>query len=342
MAKTAEHKAKVAAHQAKEGGPAAKWVNYRPQIRVIDCTVRDGGLMNNHNFNDDVVKAVYAGCVESGIDFMELGYKSSKRIYAADQYGKWKYCTEDDVRRIVGDNQTELTLSVMADVDRTDYHEDIPPRDKSVVGLVRVACYINQIPAAIDMIKDAHDKGYETTINLMAISVVRERELDEALELLAKSEASTIYLVDSFGALYSEQVHYYIGKYLHYARQNGKDVGIHTHNNLQLGFANTIEAMVKGANMLDASMGGLGRGAGNCPMELLLGFLHNPKYKLRPVIKCIQEHIEPLRKELGWGFDIPYMLTGFRNLHPRDAIKHNESPEADNTLAFFYKLVEEQ
>ena len=334
--------AKQAETKTKEGGPAAKWVSYREDIRVLDCTIRDGGLMNDHNYPDEVVKAVFNACVASGIDYMEVGYKSSKRLYAPTQFGKWKYCTEEDIRRIVGDAKGTLKLSVMADVDRTDYHDDIPPRDKSVVDLVRVACYINQIPTALDMIKDAHDKGYETSINLMSVSVVRERELDEALELLVESEADTLYVVDSFGSLYSEQIHYLVGKYLRYARQSGKQVGMHAHDNLQLAFANTIEAIVKGANRLDASMAGLGRGSGNCRMELLLGFLHNPKYHLRPVLQCIQEQIEPIRKDLRWGFDIPYMLTGFRNLHPRDAIQFNASPEAENKVKFYDTLIAEQ
>ena len=211
----------------------------------------------------------------------------------------------------------------MADAERCDYRDDILPKEQSVVDLVRVAAYINQIPAALDMVKDAHDKGYETTVNLMAVSTVAERELDEALELLAESETGAIYLVDSFGALYSEQVQYLVRKYLHYAKPAGKEVGIHAHNNLQLAFANTIEAIILGANMVDATMAGLGRGAGNCPMELLIGFLHNPKYRLRPVLRCVQEHVEPLRDKLGWGFDLPYMITGLLNQHPRAAIKFN-------------------
>jgi len=334
--------AKATEQKARESGPAGKWVGYRSDIKVLDCTIRDGGLMNDHKFTPELVRNVYHACCEAGIDYMELGYKASRRIYSPDEYGHWKFSTEDDLRRVVGDKQGSVKLSVMADVDRTDYHEDILPRDKSVVDMVRVACYINQIPAALDMLKDAHDKGYETTVNLMSVSVVRERELDEALELLAESEADTLYLVDSFGALYSEQIHYLIGKYLRYARQNGKQVGIHTHNNLELAFANTVEAIIKGANMLDASMAGLGRGAGNCRMELLLGFLHNPKYKLRPVLQCIQEHIEPMRKELLWGFDHVYMLTGFRNQHPRAAMKHNASPDMADKVKFFDELVDEQ
>ena len=327
---------------ASKDSPAGKWISYRPEIKVLDCTIRDGGLMNDHRFDDQLVKAVYTACVSAGVDYMELGYKSSKRIYAPDKFGSWKFCTEDDIRRIVGDNDTALKLTVMADAERTDYHTDILPRDQSVIDMVRVATYIHQIPTALDMIKDVHEKGYETAVNLMAVSTVQERELDEALEVLAGSAAGAIYLVDSFGALYSEQVHYLVRKYLAYAKHSGKEVGIHTHNNLQLAYANTIEAIIIGANMLDASIAGLGRGAGNCPLELLLGFLHNPKFRLRPILQCIQDHVEPLREKLRWGVDIPYMITGMLNQHPRAAMEFNESQDLGNIVKFFDAMVEEE
>ena len=279
-------------------------------------------------------------CVDAGIDYMEVGYKGSRKNIVAGEYGAWKYSTEEDIRRIVGDKPGKTKLSVMADAERCDYHEDILPKSESALDMIRVATYISQSPTALDMVKDAHDKGYETCVNLMSVSTVPERELDEALDLLATSEAKAIYLVDSFGALYSEQVEYLVRKYLHYARAAGKDVGIHAHNNLQLGFANTIEAIVMGANFLDATMAGLGRGAGNCPMELLIGFLHNPKYHLRPVLKCVQETVEPLRAKLGWGFDLPYMLCGFLNQHPRAAIKFNAAEEPGDIVKF-YDTIEE-
>ena len=158
--------------RASEKGKKGSWMTYRPDIKVLDCTIRDGGLMTNSRFEDKFVKAVYDTCVAAGIDYMELGYKGDKKIYSPKEYGAWKFCSEDDVRRIVGDNPTSLKLCAMADVDRTDYHNDILPKEKSVLDMIRVATYIHQIPAAMDMIKDAHDKGYETTINLMATSVV--------------------------------------------------------------------------------------------------------------------------------------------------------------------------
>ncbi len=326
----------MSTNQEDSGGAsaAAKWLGYRPEIRVLDCTVRDGGLMNNHTFNDTVIRAIYDACVQAGIDYMEFGYKASKKIFARDKFGAWKFCDEEDVRRIVGENETPLKLSVMADAERCDYKEDILPRDQSVLDVIRVATYIHQIPTAVDMIKDAHDKGYETTCNLMAVSTVQEWELDQALEALARTEVDAVYLVDSFGSLYSEQIQYLTHKYLRHIKAANKEVGIHCHNNQQLAYANTIEAIVQGANLLDSSMAGLGRGAGNCQTELLVGFLHNPKFKLRPILHCIQEHIEPLRKDLKWGFDLPYMITGQLNQHPRTAIAFNEQEGPKDIVEF--------
>jgi 4-hydroxy 2-oxovalerate aldolase len=260
------------------------WVTYRPEIRVLDCTVRDGGLINDHMFEDGIVKAVYDTCVAANIDYMELGYKADKSMYARDKFGAWKFCDEDDIRRIVGDNPTDLKLTVMADAERCDYHTDILPKDKSVIDVIRVAGYIHQIPLVIDMIKDAADKGYETTLNLMAVSTVQDRDLGDALDAVAQSPVGTVYLVDSFGAFYSEQIRDLTLIYLNALEGTGKEVGIHTHNNQQLAYANTIEAIVVGANRVDATINGIGRGAGNCPLELLLGFLKNPKYLMRPVL----------------------------------------------------------
>ena len=321
-------------------GNRGTWLTYRPEIKVLDCTIRDGGLMNDHRFTDDLVRSVYKTCVAAGVDYMELGYKNSKKQFPKADFGPWKHCDEEDMRRIVGDNDTDLKLSAIADAEKSDYQTDILPKDQSVLDLIRVATYIHQIPVALEMIHDAHEKGYETTVNVMAVSTVHEHDLEEGLEVLANSPVDTIYLVDSFGSFYSEEIRELTKQYMQACESSGKQVGIHTHNNQQLAYANTIEAVVQGANRLDATMAGLGRGAGNCPLELLIGFLKNPKYRLRPILDCVENQIMPLRNEMHWGFDLSYMLTGLLNQHPRAAMGHLGTPEEDRkSIVKFYDEV---
>jgi 4-hydroxy 2-oxovalerate aldolase len=322
---------------------AKQWVGYRPEIRVVDCTIRDGGLMNDHKFSDATVRAVYLACCQGGVDYMEIGYRGAERMYKAGEHGKWRFCAEDELKRVVesaGEFAGRTKLSVMADVDRTDVKHDFPKREQSVVSMVRVATYIHQIPAALDLLQEVADLGYETCLNLMALSTVPQDELEGALELMARSPAGALYVVDSNGSLYTEQVKYYVELFAEYAKGTGKEIGIHTHNNQQLAFANSIEAIVRGANLIDSSMMGLGRGAGNCLTEQLVGFLHNPRYHLRPIISCIQHHVEPLKKEFSWGPDIPYMLSGLLNQHPRAAMEFNEGPDRGDYEKFYDKIME--
>lgn len=307
-------------------------VSFRPDIKVVDCTIRDGGLVNNFEFEDDFVKNLYTANVASGVDYMEFGYKASKEIFDVKEFGKWKFCDEDDIRAVVGDNNTDMKIAVMADVGRTDYKKDILPKKDSVIDMIRIATYVNTIPAAIDMINYCADMGYETTINIMAISTAVEDELDIALNLLSKSKVNVIYLVDSYGSLYPEQIRRYADKYLKIGEKTGKLVGIHAHNNQQLAFANTIEACRMGVCLLDATVNGMGRGAGNCFLEALLSFLKNPKYDEIPVIRFVEKHMLKLKEEGNvWGYDIPYLLTGILNSHPSTAIKFIKDKRTDYT-----------
>ena len=310
---------------------------YRKEIKVIDCTVRDGGLMNKWQFSDDFVKAVYDANVASGIDYMEIGYLSSESAFSRDENGPWKFCKQSDLRKIVGNNDTNMKLCALADIGRIDF-DDIPPKSESVLDLIRVACYVHQVDKAIALAEHCMDKGYETTINLMAVSKVMERDLDEALIDVAKSRVPIFYLVDSFGSMYCEQIEQLADKYK--KALPGKTLGIHAHNNMQLAFSNTITSIISGCNMLDSTMLGLGRGAGNCPTEILLAFLKNPKYKLRPILDVIQKYILPLQKTIDWGYHIPYLLTGAMNEHPRSAMQWMDSENKDNFVTFHDNLLE--
>ena len=173
------------ANQAKTINQKGDLMSYRPDIKLLDATIRDGGLVNNFGFSDEFVKELYKTNIKSGVEYMEFGYKASKELFDVKGFGKWKFCDEESIREIVGDNNSDMKISVMADVGRCDYKKDIIDKKDSVIDMVRVATYVHQMPAAIEMIEDAKAKGYEVTCNIMAISNAKESDIDQALEMLS-------------------------------------------------------------------------------------------------------------------------------------------------------------
>ena len=310
-------------------------IGYRPGIKVVDATLRDGGLVNDFYFPEGFARALYEANVKAGVDYMEFGYKASKDLFDVNKFGPSKFSADDYIRSVVGDNDTDLKIAVMADVGRTDFKNDIIEKSNSPIDLVRVACYLHQIPGAIEMIEDAHKKGYETSCNIMAISTAQEGDIKTALDLIGKSPVDIIYIVDSYGSLYPEQIARIANLYGEMAAKYGKKIGIHAHDNQKLAFANTIEAVGDGVDYLDATYNAMGRGAGNCAMELLLGFLRNPKFNIYPAIKFIEEHMVPLKNNgVVWGYDLQYLMTGVYNQHPRTAIAFTKDKRTDYTEYF--------
>ncbi|MBQ2774452.1 MAG: aldolase catalytic domain-containing protein [Clostridia bacterium] len=310
----------------------------RDDIKVLDATIRDGGLCNNFEFSDEFVSELYKANVRSGIDYMEFGYKASKHMFDESEFGKWKFCNEEDIRAIVGENPSDMKIAVMADVGRCDYKTDFLPKSESVIDMVRVACYIHQIPAAIDMIEHFHTLGYETTCNIMAVSQASSDQLKQALDMLTASSVDVIYLVDSFGSLYPENACELAKVYLAAVEGTDKKIGFHAHNNQNLAFANTIETLSYGVSYLDATMQGMGRGAGNCSLELILGFLKNPKYNIYYILKFIEKYMLALKAQgVVWGYDLQYFFTGLMNCHPREAIAFTNDKRTD--YSEFYKTL---
>eukprot|EP00670_Eutreptiella_braarudii_P007060 CAMPEP_0174282902 /NCGR_PEP_ID=MMETSP0809-20121228/3484_1 /TAXON_ID=73025 ORGANISM="Eutreptiella gymnastica-like, Strain CCMP1594" /NCGR_SAMPLE_ID=MMETSP0809 /ASSEMBLY_ACC=CAM_ASM_000658 /LENGTH=719 /DNA_ID=CAMNT_0015377423 /DNA_START=32 /DNA_END=2191 /DNA_ORIENTATION=+ len=309
---------------------------YRPSVRVIDCTIRDGGLMNKWRFTDDFVRAVYEANVAAGVDYMEIGYFTSEKYFKRSEVGPWRFCATDDLRRIVGENKTGIKLAGMADIGRIDPC-DIPMKKDSLLDLVRVACYNHQIDEAIELANLCLERGYEVSINLMAVAKNTLAEIDACLEKVAKTKVHMFYLADSFGSLYGEQVRLLIRRYVE--ALPGKQIGFHGHHNQQLGMANSIDAITEGANMVDGSILGLGRGAGNTPTENVLCFLRNPKYNVRPIFDVVENQFYELKKTVEWGLSVPYLIAGVRNEHPKEAMAWEAAGKSKDGLGFYDKFV---
>ncbi len=315
---------------------------YRKEIKVIDCTIRDGGLMNNSNFSFETVRAVYKAVCDSGVDIVELGYRNSKKMFSPKEFGPWRFCDDEDLKKIVDGIETETKLSVMMDAHKSSI-SDIMPSEGSPVDIIRVATYVKDIDKAIKTANAATENGYDATINIMAISHAVDWELDEALQQIQEeTKVIAVYIVDSFGALYSEDIDFYYDKYKKYLKN--KEIGVHCHNHQQLGFANTIQGIIRGANYLDGTLYGIGRAAGNCPLELLMSFLKNPKFDIRPILDVIGKYIIPLKDKIEWGYNVPYMIAGILNLHPRDSMAlldlDENDPKRSDYRAFYEKCLD--
>jgi 4-hydroxy 2-oxovalerate aldolase len=312
---------------------------YRPNLKTVDCTIRDGGLMNKSQFSLKTVRAVFKAVCDAGVDYVELGYKNSDKYFSREKYGAWRFCDEQDLRAATdGIEHEDTKIAVMMDAHKS-FADDILPKEESVVDLIRVATYVKDVDKAIYIANDAMAKGYEAGINIMSVSVEGGKFLDEALhQIEEETKVKVVYVVDSFGALYSEEVDFYIEKFQSIIKT--KEVGVHFHNNQQLAFANTIQGIIRNANYVDGTLLGLGRGAGNCPLELLMSFLKNPKFKILPLIEAIQDEIRPLTKTLAWGYHIPYMLTGVLNRHPLPAMEWLEKQDPDSFVDFYREITE--
>jgi 4-hydroxy 2-oxovalerate aldolase len=303
--------------------------------KIVDCTIRDGGLVNNWDFSVEFVQQLYAGLNDAGVDYMEIGYKNSpKLLKGADKAGPWRFLDDEFLRKVIP-QKGHTKLSALVDIGRVD-ENDILPRSESLLDLIRVACYIKDVDKAIELVNIFHDRGYETTINIMALSNVMEHELLEAFELIKDSVVDVVYIVDSYGSLDHKDIVHLTEKFKKHLPN--KRLGIHAHNNLQLAFSNTLIAAEQGVELLDASVYGMGRAAGNCPTELLVTHLKHTHYKLRPVLDVIEKLMIPLREKEEWGYIIPYMITGTLDEHPRSAMALRASEDKDKAVDFYDKL----
>lgn len=308
----------------------------KPNVNVVDCTIRDGGLMNDSNFDLETVRAVLAACCEAGVDVCELGYRNSRDMFDPQTFGPWRFCDEEDLRKATdGIDRGKTKLAVMMDAHKSE-PTDLLPAEDSVIDMVRCATYVKDINLAIRLANHANDLGYETTMNIMAITHAHLPDLEDTLDRIEEeTRVQSVYIVDSFGNMYMDQLHFMVAKYQMHLKT--KAVGVHFHNNQQLAFANTMEGIVNGATWADGTLYGLGRGAGNCPLELLISFMKDPDLDIKPVLECIGSHIMPLRESIEWGYHVPYMITGILNQHPQPAMQwmDKQPPEKYDYVKFY-------
>jgi 4-hydroxy 2-oxovalerate aldolase len=313
--------------------PDGLMTDRRHAVKVLDCTIRDGGLCNDWQFDRELVRRTVRALHDSGVDIMEIGYRTNISAADPEVNGPWRFTLEEDLADVAV--RGKMKYAVMLDEGRASV-DDLRPKKDSIVDIVRVATYAKDVSAAIDLCHAAEELGYETYMNVMAVSTCTPQDVDGYLEKLRESRITNIVLVDSFGSLYPHHVRYLMRKYKNWLRSDQK-VGVHMHNNQQTAFANTIAAIDEGADIVDATVHGIGRGAGNCPLELLLLYLDDPRFDVRPLLGLVGDYTR-LREQLRFGYQLPYAITGWLNLHPKAGIDRMKRDDRYDVREFFETL----
>lgn len=280
-------------------------------VRVLDCTVRDGGFANGWDFSVTFVRDLYDALDAAGVDYFEVGFGNARERWHDPDPAPWQCVTEELLQAAVP-RKRRTGLAVMVDTWGLGAG-GVPDR----VDLVRVACRREALAEGLEQVARLHRAGYPTALNLLAVSELGPTDLSTALQYVAECPADVVYVVDSYGHLDPPTVGDLVRRFR--TALPHKTVGFHGHNNRQLALANTLAAAAAGAMWVDASLLGMGRGAGNCPLELLVGFSEAPRDRLVPLLRFVQHHLAELPPPSRWAYGLPFMLTGLLNRHPRGA-----------------------
>jgi len=271
-------------------------------INIYDSTLRDGGYINNWKFTPEKIQMIYDAADKSGIEYVEIGY-----LDKAD-YSKFK--------------KSRAKVMTMIDYNKRDKY-DIKNKEDTIIDGIRIACHKSDIHDGIKYAKSIKAKGYLTGIQMMAITNYEYNELEEIAEKM--DGLDLVSLADSNGTLLPHEINSIAIPFQGYSYA----IIFHSHNNMQLAFANSIAAIDCMIDIIDCSFNGIGRGAGNLPTELLMAYLNkyeDCEFDLNPVLDCIDKYILHLSGGYKWGYNVPNMLSGIHGIHPyygRDSSKYD-------------------
>jgi len=289
--------------------------NNKQRVKILDCTIRDGGYLNNWKFEKKFVREIYRSLAKAGIDYFEIGYRSSEKFFNEDEFGLWRFSSEQDIRDVCN-GICGPKIAVMVDYGKFNL-SSIISKQESPVSLVRLAAHKNEILKALDILKAIKDLGYETSIQAMGFPSYSARERNSFLRNLNKVSVDYVYIADSYGSILPHQIKDMLEPF--FSLKNRPKIGFHPHNSLQMAFANSLEAIKYGVDIIDSSLYGMGRGAGNLSTEIMLAYLQSrmpDKFNIIPVLEIINDSFVRMQREIGWGYQLPYMLSGIFQCHP--------------------------
>lgn len=283
-------------------------------LEILDCTIRDGGYVNQWRFDMKVVREAYRALSKSGVDFVEIGFRAAPSRFDRQSFGAWRTTSEADLREATA-GISGPQLALMGNYGEMGL-EDLCDAGQSAVSMIRLAAHKHEVFEALALLERIKEKGYTTSLQAMAFGGYTLDEQAALRDALRNTAIDYFYIADSYGALVPNEM---AGLFEPFLELDAVKIGFHPHNNLQLAFANTLEAIRLGVHIVDSSIYGMGRGAGNLPTEVLLAYLStqgSEKYNAIPVLNCIDRYFVDIHKQTPWGYQLPYMVSGMFKCHP--------------------------
>lgn len=289
-------------------------------IKILDCTLRDGGYNNNWEFGAENIKKIYNGLIESQVDIIECGFITQNIKYEAD---KTLYDTVNRVTEFYYpymDNSSSVCMINYGEFDITNLSNH---KDGDIDG-IRLAFHKKDMVPALEYCKRIIEKGYKLFIQPMVCMSYSDAEFIELINLSNEIKPFAFYIVDSFGVMKkNDLVRFFL--LVDHNLDKSISIGFHSHNNLQLSYSHAqtlLEINNQRDIIIDSSVMGMGRGAGNLNTELFTQHLNEKlltSYKTDPLLKIVDEILAPIYYHNFWGYSLPHYLSAVHNCHPNYA-----------------------
>jgi 4-hydroxy 2-oxovalerate aldolase len=279
-------------------------------IELLDCTIRDGGYINNWRFTEEFISEYSK--ITSDISYVEIGFINKTNNYKESIVGPYRCLNEDIIQKFNGKNFKKVVLADFNDINIELLQKKID------IDIVRIAFHRNYMEQGIETCIKVKNMGYKVSVNAMAINNYDEETMNTLCSIINHHDLDIFYIVDSFGSFNEQDILYYYNFFS--SKLNNAQIGFHLHNNMNNAFSNYICLKTLNTNkpiIIDTTLFGMGRGAGNLQLELVLINKNINNTIIFDVLKFIQKYIKPIYKhENTWGCDLDFLLSGFLKMHP--------------------------
>lgn len=289
------------------------------RVRVLDCTLRDGGYINNWNFGRHQIKDIIYRLGKGSIDVIECGFLRS----AAVDQDKSLFASIESVREYIGDKNPNVMYVGMIQLGKDALtNEEISSYDGTSLDGIRITFHEHEIDEAFELGQQLMDKGYKVFMQPVGTTTYSDSHLLSLIERINGLKPYGFYMVDTLGTMYRNDL-----LRMFFLVDNNLDshivLGFHSHNNMQLAFSNAQELIRMSTTrriIIDSSAYGMGRGAGNLCTELICDYINRNiglRYETSQVLSIIDEYINPIRSKYSWGgYDISYFVSAANHCHP--------------------------